>query len=236
MTTDTQAPSPSLPALPETLPVVTTELGALTPTPAGFQFAGVHAGIKRTRPDLALITCPSGATVAGCFTKNPVRAACVDRNRGLLPADGVKAVVTNSGNANAMTGEEGAARNVGLAKLVAKAIDADTDAVLSLSTGVIGVQLNLETIEAAVPALVEGLSSDPMPYATAVLTTDTCTKVAHLQVQLPGATAPVTLLGVAKGSGMIHPNMATTLGYVCTDAAISPALLDRTRQSTGGGE
>lgn len=207
-----------------------TELTSTTPLPAGFAFAGVHAGIKRTRPDLGLIHCPGGASVAGCFTKNPVRAACVDRNRSLLPTDGIKAVVTNSGNANAMTGEQGIASNTQMAAVVAEGIGAAAEQVLSLSTGVIGVQLNLEKIGEAVPPLVAALGEDPTSYATAILTTDTCTKVAQLTVMLPtadGGEAPVQLFGVAKGSGMIHPNMATTLGYVCTDAAVAPALLDR---------
>ena len=120
---------------------VSTELTDVTHTPKGFRFSGVHAGIKRSRLDLGLIECPDGATVAGCFTKNPVRAACVDRNKSLLPADGIKAVVTNSGNANAMTGEQGAANNVAMAKAVADGLSTNKDHVLSLSTGVIGVQL-----------------------------------------------------------------------------------------------
>lgn len=200
------------------------------PVPEGFAFSGVHAGIKRSRADLGLITFPAGTTVAGCFTQNPVRAACVDRNASLLPSDKIRAVAVNSGNANAMTGAEGVAANEAFADAIAEQLGVDPAAVLTLSTGVIGVPLNVIAIERATPHLHETLGTEPTAFADAILTTDTGRKLTHRTVQIPGdipGAGPVTLFGAAKGSGMIHPNMATTLGFVCTDAQISPALLQR---------
>jgi len=204
-----------------------TSLDAAPALPAGFAFAGVHAGIKRSRKDLGLIHCTSsaGANAAGVFTRNLVRAACVDRCAELLPAAGVRAVLVNSGNANAMTGPAGVAANVAMAEAAAAALACPATAVLTCSTGVIGVPLDVGRIEAAMPAMREALGADPRGFATAILTTDTLIKVAHGELSLAGHEQPIRLFGVAKGSGMIHPNMATTLAYVCTDAAIEPEVL-----------
>ncbi len=206
---------------------VSTSLDASLALPDGFEFAGVHAGIKRSRKDLAMIRCTSqaGASAAGVFTRNVVRAACVDRCAKLLPAAGVHALLVNSGNANAMTGAAGVAANVAMAEAAAGPLECPTDAVLTCSTGVIGVQLDVGKIAAAMPTIGETLGPDPRGFAAAILTTDTVTKVAHGELELVGADKPIRLFGVAKGSGMIHPNMATTLGFVCTDAAIEPELL-----------
>lgn len=205
--------------------VVSTTFDGDLPIPVGFRFAGVHAGIKRSRKDLGLIHCtaPQGAEAAGVFTRNPVRAACVNRCAALLPAAGIRAVIVNSGNANAMTGEPGIRANQAMADAAAGPLECSSDAVLSCSTGVIGVQLDAGKIAAAMPDLLaelDGSSSGPRGFAAAVLTTDIVTKVAHGELLLPGVSQPIRLFGVAKGSGMIHPNMATTLGFVCTDAAI----------------
>ncbi len=211
---------------------VFTSLDGDPQLPAGFRFAGVHAGLKRSRKDLGLIHCtaPGGASAAGVFTRNLVRAPCVDRNASLLPAAGVRAVLVNSGNANAMTGAQGISANEAMAEVLVDALETPAADVLTCSTGVIGVRLDPEKIRAAVPELCAELGAeqgrDPRAFASAILTTDTVTKVAHCRVTLPGAGAPIHLLGVAKGSGMIHPNMATTLGFVCTDADIDPGLLD----------
>lgn len=206
---------------------VAIELGEDTPPPRGFRFSGAHAGIKRTRSDLGAVLCDTPAAVAGSYTTNPVRAACVDRNSALTPTDGVRGLIVNSGNANAMTGEQGAENNKGMAEDLAVLLDCAPDKVLSASTGMIGVQLNRRLIAKAIPTLLSEASADPMPWAEAIITTDTCTKVAHIEVEIPGSDAPVRLLGVAKGSGMIHPNMATTLAFVCTDAAVGPQQLQR---------
>lgn len=216
----------------ETTPVlrISTSLDAPLALPAGFGFAGVHAGIKRSRKDLGLIRCtsPAGANAAGVFTRNLVRAACVDRCASLLPASGIRAVLVNSGNANAMTGVAGVAINQAMAEAAAKPLEAPSSAVLTCSTGVIGVPLDTQKIVDAMPGLCAELSDDPRGFATAILTTDTVTKVAHGELRVRGESGElgvVRLFGVAKGSGMIHPNMATTLGYVCTDAAIAPEQL-----------
>ena len=201
-----------------------TDLTPSFPVP-GFRFAGTRCGIKHARPDLALLVSDRPAVAAGCFTQNRVRAACVDRNEGLLPSDGVRAVLINSGNANAMTGQLGHSSNTRMAEVAATALGLETDAVLTGSTGIIGVPLPLQLIEEASGGLEAQLRDDPEAFAKAILTTDTCTKVAHTSVQLPGHDAPIRLLGIAKGSGMIHPNMATTFGFVVTDAAIAPATL-----------
>ncbi|RMG93577.1 MAG: bifunctional glutamate N-acetyltransferase/amino-acid acetyltransferase ArgJ [Deltaproteobacteria bacterium] len=205
-----------------------THIEDLGPPPKGFRFAGIHAGIKRTRLDLGAIVVDGPATAAGAFTRNPVRAPCVDRNRALVPCHAVRAVVVNSGNANAMNGAAGIAANEAMAKATAEALGVSEDTVATLSTGVIGVPLNVEVVAKAIPALIDAATDDRTgisDFAQAILTTDTCTKVAYLEVLLPGAASPVRLLGIAKGSGMIHPNMATTLGFVCTDAAVSPTAL-----------
>jgi acetylglutamate kinase len=202
----------------------------LGPLPGGFRFAGVHAGIKRSRPDLAVIACIPGTTAAGCFTKNPVRAACVDRDAALLPGSDVRALVVNSGNANAMTGAAGVEANDAMAAAVAEALGVAPAAVLSCSTGVIGVPLFVPTIARAVPRLCQRLADDAAAvadFADAILTTDTTRKLAAATVERPGSPIPIRIVGVAKGSGMIHPDMATTLGFVCTDARVSPALLAR---------
>jgi glutamate N-acetyltransferase/amino-acid acetyltransferase len=204
---------------------VSTSLDGELALPAGFSFAGVHAGIKRSRLDLGMIRCTTetGASAAGVFTRNRVRAACVDRCAALLPAAGVRAVLVNSGNANAMTGAAGVAANLAMAEAAVGPLGCPASAVLTCSTGVIGVPLDPSKIAAAMPALGEALGDDPRGFAISILTTDTVTKVAHVELQLDGG--KLRLFGVAKGSGMIHPNMATTLGFVCTDAAIEPALL-----------
>ncbi len=195
--------------------------------PKGFSFSGIRCGIKQGRPDLGLVCSEVPATAAGVFTQNPARAACVARDAALVPGDQVVGVIINSGNANAMTGLEGERSNDEMARETATALGAEPSQVLTLSTGVIGVPLPTELITRALPGLLEEAGPDPMPFARAILTTDTTTKVATHTLALPGAAEPVKLVGIAKGSGMVHPNMATTLAVVCTDAAVAPALLQR---------
>ncbi|MEM7157765.1 MAG: bifunctional glutamate N-acetyltransferase/amino-acid acetyltransferase ArgJ [Myxococcota bacterium] len=211
-------------SLPE-LPPVSVTLGDLDSLPQGFHFGATRCGIKQGRPDLGLIRSTPPAAAAGVFTRNPARAACVDRDAGLVPNPGVAAIVVNSGNANAMTGPSGEQTNEQVARDSAIALRVDLSQVLTMSTGVIGQPLPADKITDALPGLCEGAQDDPMVFAQAILTTDTGTKVAQLNVPIPGASEPIRLLGIAKGSGMIHPNMATTLGFVCTDAAIGPARL-----------
>jgi glutamate N-acetyltransferase/amino-acid acetyltransferase len=195
-----------------------------TPAPAGFVFAGVHSGVKRSRLDLGLIHAPHGADVAGVYTRNPVRAACVDRNAALTPGR-THAVVVNAGNANAMTGAEGVRANQDLAEAAAKQLGVMPGAVLTSSTGVIGVPLPVERIAAAMPQLNGGEDAESSTaFEHAILTTDTGTKSARVRVELEDGRF-AELYGAAKGSGMIHPDMATTLGFVCTDAEIPAEVL-----------
>jgi glutamate N-acetyltransferase/amino-acid acetyltransferase len=195
--------------------------------PLDFGFGAVRCGIKQGRPDLGLVRSARPAACAGTFTQNPARAACVERDASLLPSREIVAVVVNSGNANAMTGLDGEAANAEVASETATALGVAPAQVLTLSTGIIGVPLPADLVVRALPALLDEAGPDPMGFAAAILTTDTTTKVAAVCLVLPGAAAPVRLLGIAKGSGMIHPNMATTLAVVCTDAGVAPELLQR---------
>jgi acetylglutamate kinase len=213
-------------------PVVT----ALDPTqdrdplqllPLEFRFGAVRCGIKQGRSDLGIIRSTRPAATAGVFTRSPARAACVDRDASLLPSREIVAVVVNSGNANAMTGLEGEQSNALVASEAATALGVAASQVLTMSTGIIGVPLPADLVVRALPALLDDAGPDPMGFAAAILTTDTTTKIAALSLVLPGAAAPVRLLGIAKGSGMIHPNMATTLGFVCTDAGVAPERLQQ---------
>lgn len=198
-----------------------------TPIPRGFSFGGVRCGIKQARSDLGLVRSEPAAAVAGTFTRNRVRAACVERNQGLVPAASVAAILVNSGNANAMTGPDGVRANQAMANELASVLGVEAGAVLTASTGIIGVPLPTELVFEGLDPVVQAAGEDPMTFAEAILTTDTTTKLAHAEVVLPGSAEPVRILGIAKGSGMIHPDMATTLGFVCTDAALSPALLQQ---------
>ena len=221
MSSNASHPSGTQPSVAENM--AWPELGSRLPL--GFSFAGAHCGIKRNRLDLALLRVdgPEGAAAAGCFTRNHVRAACVQRNSSLVPREGVRAVIINSGNANAMTGEQGRAADVAMAQSVATALGVEVESVLTSSTGVIGTPLPVEKIAEATPAIAGKLGPEVGEFAQAILTTDTCTKTAWVEFPLAGGS--VRILGVAKGSGMIHPNMATTLGYVVTDAKIDAPTL-----------
>lgn len=195
----------------------------MTP-PLGFSFAGVHAGIKPFKKDLALVVSEVPAAAAGCFTPNLARAAAVRDAEARLPSR-MRAVVINAGNANALTGAQGERDARGMVALTAGALGCEASEVVSASTGVIGVPLPLPKIEAALPSLVGSLGSDPLPAAEAILTTDTRTKMAEREIVLGGRT--VRLFSICKGSGMIAPQLATMIAVVATDCAISPALLQK---------
>jgi glutamate N-acetyltransferase/amino-acid N-acetyltransferase len=196
---------------------------------AGFRAAGVSAGIRRQgAPDLALLVSDEVASAAAVFTSNLVQAAPVTYSRRALQESGghVRAIVTNSGNANACTGPAGdeAARRT--ADQTAALLAIAREQVLVASTGVIGVPLPLDRIEAALPIAVEELSRQGgADAARAILTTDTCTKEsARTVTREHGA---YTVGGMAKGSGMIHPDMATTLAFITSDVAIDPSSLKK---------
>ena len=194
--------------------------------PRGFRFAAVEAAVKAPgRLDMGLIVCDSEAATAGVFTRNRVVAAPVVLCRRRLPAAAARAVLVNSGNANACTGEAGLDAAVQLTDAAAAALGVAPAAVLPCSTGVIGLPLPVERMVAAVPALVEALGEDPEPFARAIMTTDAFLKVVSRPVVREGADYRV--LGVAKGAGMIRPDMATMLGFVLTDAPVGSELLQK---------
>jgi glutamate N-acetyltransferase/amino-acid N-acetyltransferase len=198
--------------------------------PRGFEAGGVTCGMRRSgKPDLALFRCAKGAAAAGVFTQNIVRAAPVDLAEQSLAASRgrAKAVMINSACANAATGPEGRARAERTRAKMAAALGVHEREVLTASTGVIGVQLAEDKMVANYPALLDAVSDRGLiQAATAIMTTDTIMKVAEVKVEHEGRTLHVA--GVAKGSGMIHPNMATMLGVVLTDADIAPDALDQT--------
>jgi len=199
--------------------------------PEGFLFCACAAGIKTSgKPDLALALAPQGAQAAAMFTRNQVVAAPVTLGRSNLRTSHgqVSAVIVNAGNANCATGESGmkAARQV--CQSLAKELSLRPALVFPSSTGIIGVPLPSEKIIRAIPALARSVSGTPVAFeqfAKAILTTDTRQKLASEQIQHKRRT--VTLAGVAKGAGMIHPNMATMLVYLFTDIAATPLDLQK---------
>jgi acetylglutamate kinase len=191
--------------------------------PKGFRFAGINAGIKAARRDLALVVSDTPCAAAGCFTVNKASAAPVRLAAARLPCDGLSAVVANSGNANALTGPDGERDAREIQSAVARAIGVAEDAVLSASTGVIGVPMPTRKIVEAVPRLVSDLATALESAAEAVMTTDTRPKIARRTLRL--GDAEVRIAAFAKGSGMIAPQMATMLAFVTTDAAATPAAL-----------
>jgi glutamate N-acetyltransferase/amino-acid N-acetyltransferase len=191
----------------------------------GFTYSAVSAGIrKKDRLDLGLIYCESPAVAGSVFTTSLVKAAPVLLGMERIAAGKIQAILVNSGIANACTGAEGMNAARQSASMVAKALDIDENLVQVSSTGVIGEQLPVETIGGAMDELVKGLS--PLAYdrvARAIMTTDTVPKTAHRVCRIGGS--EVKLFGIAKGAGMIMPNMATMLCFVMTDADIGAAVL-----------
>ncbi len=193
----------------------------------GFRFAGVHGGIKGgDRLDLGLICADAPAVASGVFTRNRVRAAPVQISERRLRSGRCQAVLVNSGNANACTGKQGQNAALAVTRTVARSLRVRSSLVVPASTGVIGVQLPRENIEAAIPDLVDDLSAaGASRFARAILTTDRGPKVARAELRVGRTTC--RLLGIAKGAGMIHPNMATTLAFVTTDAPLHGPTLSR---------
>jgi glutamate N-acetyltransferase/amino-acid N-acetyltransferase len=199
--------------------------------PLGFSFAALAAGIKVSgRPDLALIEveAASDATAAALFTKNLVVAAPVEVGRASLRSSGgrVRAVVVNSGNANCATGKAGIQACEQVCSGAAKILGAASNEIFPSSTGIIGVQLPAKKIHAKLPELIAARSPSQrgaLVFAKAIMTTDTRRKIASARFRV--ASKEVTVLGFAKGAGMIHPQLATMLVYLCTDAVASPREL-----------
>ena len=191
----------------------------------GFKFAGVASGLKKNgKQDLGLIYSEKPANVAGVFTRNEIKAAPVILDMQRLAAGSCQAVIANSGNANCCTGEKGMQDAVSMARCTAKALALPEEQVLVASTGVIGEPLDTDKIQAAVPDLVDALDPDRISdFAQAIMTTDTVPKVVSQRGNLDGKSFTVT--GIAKGAGMIRPDMATLLCFVITDAACPSDLL-----------
>lgn len=193
--------------------------------PKGFLLTGVHCRIKADpqSPDLALIMSEVPAAAAGVYTRNLVRAAPVELDQSRTPSDRIRAVVVNAGNANACTGARGMDDARKMAELAAAVCGAAPDEALVMSTGIIGHYLPMDKIEQGISAAAVKLGAKPTDLAAAaraIMTTDLVPKVAGRTLQLAGRT--VQIMGMAKGSGMIAPNMATMLGLVLTDARLSP--------------
>ncbi len=194
----------------------------------GFRAAGIRVGIKpkSAKRDLALIVSDVPTAVAGVFTKTTVPGAPVVVSRERVGVGCARGVVINSGCSNVATGVRGIRDAKKMAALAAKAVGCNPDAMLVASTGVIGVLLPMPTLERGIPLAARELASDGFAkVADAILTTDTVRKVAVRRIRIAGR--DVTLGGVAKGSGMIEPNMATMLAFLVTDAAIAPNYLQR---------
>jgi glutamate N-acetyltransferase/amino-acid N-acetyltransferase len=193
---------------------------------AGVRIGVTEAGVRKAnRKDLTVFLLDEGASVAGVFTQNRFCAAPVQVSREHLAAgQGIRAMVINTGNANAGTGAAGLANARATCAALAQALGVAPEQVLPFSTGVIMEELPVDRIVAGLPAAIAAAQSDNWATAAAgIMTTDTQPKAYSRQVVLGGKT--VTVTGISKGAGMIRPNMATMLGYVATDAAIAPALL-----------
>jgi glutamate N-acetyltransferase/amino-acid N-acetyltransferase len=194
---------------------------------AGIRLATFDAGIKNNnRDDMVLIEAIEGSQVAAVYTQNAFCAAPVTVCKQHQAAQATRYLLINAGNANAGTGEQGFNAAVATCEHIAKLTNVATEQVLPFSTGVIGQQLPLDKMTAAMPALVESLTADNwFNAAKGIMTTDTIAKAISKQIELDGKL--VTITGIAKGSGMIQPNMATMLSYVATDAAIDKAVLNK---------
>ena len=192
-------------------------------SPKGFTADAVHAGLKYKNLDLGIIISEIPAQVAGVFTKNKVCAAPVVLDRTLAKSGEIQAILCNSAVANAVTGDQGMINAMLTQKFVAKKFNIKESLVAVCSTGVIGVQLPMEKIETGINLLSENGQADR--FAKAILTTDTVTKTVTLTSVINDKT--VTMSGVCKGSGMIHPNMCTMLAFITTDANISHELLQK---------
>jgi glutamate N-acetyltransferase / amino-acid N-acetyltransferase len=195
--------------------------------PRGFLFSACAAGIKASgKPDLAFAYAPDGASAAAMFTRNQVVAAplVVDREHLRASKGQMRALIVNAGNANCATGAQGIKNAKTVCRKVADEIKVPPQQVFPSSTGIIGVPLPVEKITSALPGLITVASPDALiAFATAIMTTDTKAKIASGELEYKGAKAGI--VGVAKGAGMIHPNMATMLVYLFTDVAASPKEL-----------
>jgi glutamate N-acetyltransferase/amino-acid N-acetyltransferase len=199
--------------------------------PKGFLAAGIHSGIKQAEQlDLALVTSEIPGPIAGVFTKNTIPAAPVILDRQHLKKGVGQAIIINSGNANAFTGTDGLEHAREMAQLVARQLAIPKHRVFVGSTGVIGIPLSMPLIRKGIPVLASRLKkTGHRDAAQAIMTTDTRPKTIAIQQRIGGKL--VTIGGMAKGSGMIHPDMATMLAYLTTDAVIEQKTLQKTLQT-----
>ena len=199
--------------------------GGIT-SPKGFLASGIHCGLKKNslKMDLALIYSEVPATAAGVYTKNKVKGAPIYITKEHLSNKKAQAIIINSGNANTCNGEDGLSKAKKMTQVQAKLLNLKTDNVLVASTGVIGVPLNIDAIKNGIPILTEKLSKNGSDdAASAIMTTDTFKKQFGATFTLNGKT--ITIGAMAKGSGMIEPNMGTMLSFITTDLNISGELL-----------
>ena len=204
--------------------------------PKGFLAAGLACGIKKSgKSDLAVLVCPTGAKAAAVFTTNKVVSAAVEVCKQHVKSTMVEAVVVNSGNANACTGQIGLKNAISMCKMVAVEIETNPHQVLAASTGIIGEQLPIGKINKGISKAIKQLGASAkcgLDFAKAIMTTDTKPKQATRQIEVSGK--KVLIAGVVKGAGMIGPNMATTLCFITTDAAISKSLLSKALKNAIG--
>ncbi|WP_084159067.1 bifunctional glutamate N-acetyltransferase/amino-acid acetyltransferase ArgJ [Paenibacillus taiwanensis] len=208
--------------------------GSVT-TPAGFRAGGLHCGLKKTsRNDIGAIVCDVPAAAAAVYTTNAFQAAPLGVTRASLAETGkLRAVIVNSGNANACTGKQGEADAYRMRSAMAEQIGVDPHYVAVASTGVIGENLKMDCVETGIASIKDLLTAardGAEQFSQAILTTDLVKKEACVQLRINGEV--VTIAGTAKGSGMIHPNMATMLGFVTTDANIEPEVLHKLLKQT----
>ncbi|MHC4572186.1 MAG: bifunctional glutamate N-acetyltransferase/amino-acid acetyltransferase ArgJ [Planctomycetota bacterium] len=205
--------------------------------PKGFLAAGLSCGVKKSgKADLGLLVCPTSAKAAAVFTTNKITSAAVQVSKKHIKSPSIKAVVVNSGNANACTGQKGIKNGIAMCAQTAKQVDiADPHSVLVASTGIIGEQLPVKKIAAGISkaaAKLSGSAKAGLDFAKAIMTTDTKPKQSVRRLVISGR--KVTLAGAIKGAGMIAPNMATTLLFITTDVAITKPLLAKALKAAIG--
>lgn len=189
-----------------------------TPLPTGFTAGGINCGVRKYRPDLGLILSEQACVAAGVFTQNQCAAAPVQHCRGVLPSADIRGIITNSGQANAATGGQGFTDNQAMLNAFARAANCYPHQLLTASTGVIGEAMAVDKIVDAAPKVLANMTHHADKFSLAILTTDLVPKTVYKDIVLSGGVVRIT--GICKGSGMIHPNMATMLGYLLTDAAL----------------
>ncbi len=208
-----------------------TEIQGGVTAPQGFLAAGMHCGLKKAKKDLALIYSDVVCNAAAVYTTNLVKGEPLYVTAKHLEDQKAQAIIINSGNANTCTGEDGKEKAFQMAKLIGEKMSIREKDVLVASTGVIGVTLPIEKIEKAIPQLTQSLSKTGSQEAReAILTTDTRSKDIAVSVTIGGK--EITIGGMAKGSGMVHPNMATMLSFLTTDLNIDNTLLEEALQET----